>query len=242
MSQSKAAFVLTAQISLFLVLLLTIFYAAPIAGFVWDFANALGYVAVGYFLLLFIFSGKPKTYPLFKGHFFTRFHRDLGFGAFFLTFMHIAILLIKEPLLLEHLKLAAPWYMLSGLVASLIMILIIISSLVRYRGRIWKDYHRFQWVHKWGSIIFCLLIGYHIIGSGFYMNSHYKVILLSIICLVTLIYYVRDQKAKTVDNQARVKSSKYTPTWISISVVILFSMATFLLILLQHEYFSNVTP
>ena len=242
MSQNKPALVLTAQISLFLILLLTVFYAAPITGLVWDFANALGYVAVGYFLLLFIFSSKQKTYPLFKGHFFTRFHRDLGFGALFLTFLHIAMLLIKEPLLLEHLKLAAPWYMLSGLLASLLMVLLIVSSLVRYRSRIWKDYRRFKWVHKWGSIVLGVLIGFHIAGSGFYINSHFKMILLSTIFLGIMIYYSRDQQVKALDIQTRANSNKYTPSWISFSVVMLFSVAIFVLMLLQHEYFSNVSP
>lgn len=242
MSQNKPAYILTGQISLFLILLLTVFYAVPITELVWDFANALGYVAVGYFLLLFIFSGKQKKHPLFKGHFFTRFHRDLGFGAFFLTFLHIAMLLIKEPLLLEHLKLAAPWYMLNGLLASLLMVLLIVSSLVRYRNRLWKDYHRFQGVHKWGSIVLGILIGFHIVGSGFYMNSYFKMILLSTTCFGIVIYYIRDQKTKVLDIHARVKSSKQTPAWISFSVIILFSIVIFVMMLFQHKYFSDVTP
>jgi len=240
LSQNKPAFVLTGQISLFIIFLLTVLYATPLTGVVWDFANALGYVAVAYFLLLFVFHGKQKVYPLFKGHFFTRFHRDLGFGAFILTFLHIVILLIQEPLLLEHLKLSAPWYMLSGLLASLLMVILVLSSLVRFRSRIWKDYRRFQWTHKWGAILLVMLIGFHIVGSGYYMNSPFKVILLSAFCLGTLLHYVHEQKTKTLDIQIRVKSSKHTSAWISFSLMTLFSIATLIVIILQHKYFSNV--
>jgi hypothetical protein len=75
----------------------------PVVGVVWDFANLLGYLALGCCLLLFVYAGRPRAFPPFSGRFFANLHRDLGYSALLLVSAHVVILLVSEPLLLLHL-------------------------------------------------------------------------------------------------------------------------------------------
>jgi len=45
----------------------------------WDFANAMGYIALAITLLLFVYKGRARIFPAFSGRFFANLHRDLGY-------------------------------------------------------------------------------------------------------------------------------------------------------------------
>lgn len=150
---------------------------APAVGIAWDLANLLGYLAMACCLLLFIYAGRPRPVPPFSGRFFANLHRDLGYITLILVATHIAILLVSEPLLLEHLKPTAPYYMLAGLLASLILLTLVISSIPRWRRRVWPDYRRFKLLHAWLAIACVALSCWHVLGSHFYVNTAVKLVL-----------------------------------------------------------------
>lgn len=147
---------------------------APAVSSVWDLANLLGYLGLACLLLLFVYAGRPREFPPFSGRFFANLHRDLGYIALLLVTAHVAILLLWEPLLLEHLKLTAPTYMLVGLLASLILLALVMSSTPLWRKRIWPDYRRFKFVHAWLAVACLVLACWHVFGSQFYINTVFK--------------------------------------------------------------------
>lgn len=90
----------------------------------WDWANALGYLGLAVSLLLFVYAGRARAFPPYSGRFFANLHRDLGYIALLLIGAHVVILLVREPLLLEHLKPTAPLHMLAGLLALILLMLL----------------------------------------------------------------------------------------------------------------------
>jgi predicted ferric reductase len=148
---------------------------APVVNLLWDWANALGYLALALGLLLFVYAGRPRAFPPFSGRFFANIHRDFGYIALLLVLLHISLLLYAEPLLVEHLKLTAPVHMLAGLISAVLMLLLVLGSITALRRRLWPDYHRFRVVHAWLSVGVLLLLLIHIVGSAYYLNSVWKV-------------------------------------------------------------------
>ena len=144
---------------------------APAVDLAWDWANTLGYLGTAICLLLFIYAGRPRTFPPFSGRFFANLHRDLGYLALALVAGHVTLLLVAEPVLLEHLKPSAPLYMLAGLVASVLLLVLVVSSLTGLRKRIWSDYRWFKMLHALLAIACVAFIGWHVAGSRFYLNT-----------------------------------------------------------------------
>ena len=166
--------------------------AAPAAGLAWDLGNALGYLAVATCLLLFVYRGRPRQFPPFGGRFFAGMHRHLGYIALLLATCHVGLLLVAEPLLLEHIKPSAPAYMLAGLLASILLLLLVSTSVTVMRRRIWRDYHRFRWLHGWLAVACLVLLGWHVGGSAFYLNTPAKLAVALIAGLVVLGSYHRE--------------------------------------------------
>ena len=166
--------------------------AAPAAGLSWDLGNALGYLAVAVCLLLFVYRGRPRRFPPFGGRFFAAMHRHLGYLALLLTSCHVGLLLWAEPLLLEHIKPSAPAYMLAGLLAALLLLALVVTSVTAMRRRIWRDYHRFRWLHGWLGVACLVLLGWHVGGSAFYLNSPAKLAVALLAGMVVLASYRRE--------------------------------------------------
>ena len=162
----------------------------PPVSLVWDAANALGFLALAGIFLLFIYAGRPGGFPPFSGRFFANLHRDLGYLALLFTLAHVVPLLVLEPLLLEHLKVTAPGYMLAGLAAALMTILLVITSITRLRRRLWRDYRLFRAVHGWIAVIIAALLSYHVLGSGYYLNHPVELGLVGLAGLGILVYYL----------------------------------------------------
>jgi hypothetical protein len=163
---------------------------APFAGLAWDWANNLGYLGVAIIMLLFIYAGRPRAFPPFSGRFFANLHRDLGYLALLLVAAHVGLLLAAEPLLLEHLKPSAPLYMLAGLVATVLLLVLVVSSITALRRRIWPDYRRFRSLHAWLAIACAVLAGWHVAGSHFYLNTNFKLAVAGTVAIAVLAYYL----------------------------------------------------
>ena len=108
---------------------------------------------------------------------FANLHRDLGYLALLVVAARVGLLLVAEPLLLEHLKPSAPLYMLAGLLANLLLLVLVVSSITRLRRRVWPDYQRFKRLHAWLAIACVAFIGWHVADSRFYLNTELKLAL-----------------------------------------------------------------
>jgi hypothetical protein len=187
--------------SLGLLVLLVACLGVPVAVFVlvvspppaeldWDIANALGYMAAGMFLVLFIYSGQRRSFPPFSGRFFIRLHHHLGYAVLLLVTLHVGVLLVREPILIEHLKISAPGYMLAGLAAAILVGLITLASVQVIRRKLWKNYTLFRFIHAFTGIGIVAFTAWHIIGSAWYANQSWKlsawILATVVVCLVYL--------------------------------------------------------
>ena len=163
---------------------------APAVSILWDWSNAMGYLALALGLMLFIYAGRPRAFPPFSGRFFANLHRDFGYIALVLVAAHIGILIYAEPLLLEHLKPTAPLYMLAGLGSALLMVVVVLTSVTALRRRLWQDYQRYRAFHAWLSIAALVLLLVHVVLSGYYLNSGWKLALCLAVAIAVLGLYL----------------------------------------------------
>ncbi|WP_236200045.1 ferric reductase-like transmembrane domain-containing protein [Pseudomonas pseudonitroreducens] len=162
--------------------------AMPGLGYAWDFANAAGLLGACLLGLLFVIAGRPQPRPLYEGKFFLRLHRDLGFAAVALLLVHIGVLLVDEPLLIEDLLPSAPGYMLAGLASAILMLVLAISSLNRVRPRWSRSAASFRRWHYGGSLLALLLMAVHVLGAGYYSGGIWKGALLVVLMLAAAIW------------------------------------------------------
>ena len=204
----------------------------PAAELDWDFANALGYLAAGMFLALFIYSGQRRSFPPFSGRFFIRLHHHLGYAVLLLVLLHVGVLLVREPVLIEHLKISAPTYMLAGLVATILVVLLTLISVQAIRRKLWKNYTLFRFIHAFTGMAILAFTAWHILGSAWYANRFWKLwvwILASVtVCLVYLAGKYRQQAFDIPPtHRARRPAAliSYLATLILCSVAIVLALA-----------------
>jgi hypothetical protein len=200
----------------------------------WDWANAMGYLAVAISLLLFVYKGRAHVFPTYSGRFFANFHRDLGYIIVLLLAGHVGVLLVAEPLLLEHLKPTAPLHMMSGLLALVLMLLLVCTSIPVVRRRLWPDYHLFRHIHGLVAVAIVLLVFFHVLVSGFYLNSEWKVGLAVATGVGILLYYARGKYQLVPAAVARVRDSARYSHMISYGSVVLVLLLCLALILLAE--------
>lgn len=214
-------------------LLVSLGQPAPAVNLLWDWSNALGYFAVALTLLLFVYAGRPRAFPPFSGRFFANIHRDLGYIVLLLVVAHIAIMLYAEPLLLEHLKPTAPVHMLAGLASAVLMLLLVLTSVTAFRRRLWSDYQRFRAFHAWLSIAALLLLLLHVVESGYYLNSVWKILLCLSIAALVLGLYLDKRFVHLRHNRSiqRLRGTSHYSHWISYSSVCIAMAVSLALVL-----------
>jgi hypothetical protein len=204
---------------------------APL-GVSWDFASGAGYLSLALSLLLFFYAGRARAFPPYSGRFFANLHRDLGYIALFLALIHAGVLLLVEPLLLEHLTLTAPLHMLAGTLALLLMTLLVLSSLPQLRRRLWSDYHRFRHLHAVASVGAVVLCFYHVFESGYYLNHLWKIVILGIIGLAVVLAYAVRQHGVLAGGIDRTRNSARFSHLISYSALLLALVTLGILVLI----------
>jgi amino acid transporter len=208
---------------------------APAVNLPWDWANTLGYLGAAICLLLFVYAGRPRTFPPFSGRFFANLHRDLGYLALALVAGHVALLLVAEPVLLEHLKPSAPLYMLAGLVASVLLLVLVVSSLTGLRKRIWSDYRRFKMPHALLAIACVAFIGWHVAGSRFYLNTAPKLAAggAAVIGLVGFYLWARLGRQPGIPRGSRIREMTGYSHLVSYGSVLLLAAIALVVVLLR---------
>lgn len=199
----------------------------------WDWANGMGYLVLAISLFLFVYKGRPRAYPAYTGRFFANLHRDLGYIALALLAGHVGILLVSEPLLLEHLKPTAPLHMVSGLMALVLMFLLVLSSIPSLRRRMWPDYHLFRHVHAVVAVTLVVLTLFHVGFSAFYLNARWKIAMLLLLAAAVLLYYSVYRYSAPPAQVSRSRNSARYSHIISCSCALLASLACLLLALLN---------
>ncbi|MDH1010725.1 ferric reductase-like transmembrane domain-containing protein [Pseudomonas nicosulfuronedens] len=204
--------------------------AMPGLGYAWDFANAAGLLGGCLLGLLFIIGGRPQPRPLYEGKFFLRLHRDLGFVAIALLLVHIVVLLVDEPLLIEDLLPSAPGYMLAGLASAVLMLVLAISSLSRVRPRWSSSAASFRRWHYGGSLLALLLMAVHVLGAGYYSGGVWKGVLLVALILVVAVWPRLPKPGNGISGRKRNTAQRATWFALAASIVIVGMSALYSLL------------
>lgn len=137
--------------------------------FWWDFAMALGICAIAGFALLPLVSARWWA-PRHRGTAFLRLvqstHRQLSYVLLGFTLAHAGLLWMLEARVVEYLLPGAVAPMLAGTVALVLAVFIVCSS--RYRETLRWPYAGWRTWHAGLSCLLLGLLGWHVIGAGYY--------------------------------------------------------------------------
>ncbi len=147
----------------------------------------------------------------------------------------MGLLLWVEPLLLQHLKPSAPLPMLAGLFALLLMLVLVFSSVPYLRRRLWPNYYRFRRIHILFAAAILGLAIYHVVMSGFYLNSRWKLAVLALVACYVVISAVRREGAVQISGLIRIRNSAGYSHMITYTVTLLVLAISFVALLLQQS-------
>lgn len=128
-------------------------------GWLWDLGNGLGFVALTLLLALNFAAGRSPLHPA------------LAWTALGVALAHGVWLLVLDAKVLEYLKPTMPAYMGAGLFALVLLAVGAATSGGRGRRHFYAR-RSFRNLHWTWSALTIGIAGYHIAGSGFYLN-HY---------------------------------------------------------------------
>jgi len=154
---------------------LFIYPVAPQNGWWWDILMGTGMLAAGLMIALPLLS--PRVWVYLGGNaralrLVLYVHRDVSYVVVLFMSIHIVGLLLIDPTLTEYLKLSAPWSMLAANLAVIMLLVLVASSLFRIeldlRYRSWRNWHVGL------SSVIMALMAFHVVDSGYYVNSPIK--------------------------------------------------------------------
>jgi hypothetical protein len=157
---------------------LVLLFVTPVApqnGLLWDLLMGAGMLAAG--LIVSVPIVAPRVWTSLAGdpHHLREilfFHRDMSYLAIVLVLIHTVGILLADWTVIEYFKLSAPWSMLAALLAGVLLIGIVVSSIYRLRLNI--RYNSWRAWHIGLSTLTVALVGFHILDAGYFVNSPIK--------------------------------------------------------------------
>ena len=152
-----------------------IYPRAPQNGWWWDLLMGTGMLAAGLMMALPLVA--PRVWVYYGGDakalkFILNLHRDLTYAVLLLVLIHIVGLVIVDRTTIEYLKLSAPISMLAAIGASLLLLIIMLSS--RYRTGLNLRYPNWRQWHVGMSAVAMTFMAFHVVDAGYYVNSPIK--------------------------------------------------------------------
>lgn len=155
------------------------------AGARWNLLNGAGFAACGLFVYLSWLSASPARQPGLDAH------SDLAVWICLFATVHALGLLLAEPTLLEYLEPGAPLYMIAGVLALLVLLVLTAASYPGPRQRVWRNWPAFRAWHRWLWFGLLLAIAWHVVGAGFYLDTDAARLLgLAVLVLLPLGFWI----------------------------------------------------
>ena len=147
------------------------------AGWLWDIGSGLGFVAFAG--LLHLSASRGRGFDL-------RAHQSLGFAVLGVATAHAYWFLLSDAVVIEYVKPGAPVYMWMGIATFVSLTVTIFVSLPKYRPGLHGRAATFGLWHRVLALVTIVGAGYHIVASGFYLNTAYQIVLFLVLTLIVL--------------------------------------------------------
>jgi len=146
----------------------------PPGGFWWDFAMAIGFAALAMMGVQFILTARfRRAAAPFGIDIIYFFHRYLAVCALAIAFAHYLVIRADNPAALGSASpLEAPLHMTAGRAAIVLFALVIAISLLRKRLDI--EYELWRWTHALLATVAFILALWHVLGTGYYVDTPWK--------------------------------------------------------------------
>ncbi len=159
--------------------------ALPTAGFAWDFLGALGFCAFAVLALLGWDSETPARQPRLD------LHRNLGVLACALIVAHGVGYLLIDSTVVEYLLPTAPAYMLAGVLAALMLLVMTLTSLPRYRSRSFASFASFRRWHRVSFLVVLTGSAWHVLATDFSLARPWQAAAVALVlCVIPLAGYL----------------------------------------------------
>jgi hypothetical protein len=142
---------------------------ARLAGPGWEIAQFAGFASGLACILLCGCAVRPRDAvppTLLSLH----HHQLIGWAALIGAVLHIGGLLLADPTVVEYLKPTAPLYQLAGIAATVVLLVVVLSSLVGVR-RWWASHRGFQATHVSLGFLLVALIAAHVVVTDRYVGG-----------------------------------------------------------------------
>ncbi|HLW24647.1 MAG TPA: cytochrome c3 family protein [Steroidobacteraceae bacterium] len=143
---------------------------AQFAGLAWELAQGAGLLSFIGCILLCGAPVRPRAAepPTLLS---LRAHAWLGWAALLAALVHIAGLVLADHIVIEYLKPSMPLYAWAGLLATVLLLLLVLSALSGARRRLFRNNASFQVLHVMASCALLALIGAHVITTHRYLGG-----------------------------------------------------------------------
>jgi Class III cytochrome C family len=162
------------------------------AGLIWNIGAGVGYASLVFAVALYLFPLRGDGVA-HRRLFSISQHRRIGWIALYLGGLHVAILLVAQPLIWHYFLPSAPFYMLGGL-AALIALAVLVATGISARSTLRhalpsRDSTPSVATHAVLAALLLGLLGAHIIGSGQMIDRPIKIITACLLLALALLCY-----------------------------------------------------
>ena len=145
-------------------------------GWYWELGNGLGFVCFAALLYLTL-EGRSA------GGGRSSYHRRIGYVALFTLLAHSVWFLLGDPIVIEYLITGSPVYMVLGLFALALCLILVLTSISNTRQKIYHGSGAFRFWHRYMAISLLFMSAAHIALSGFYFDNILQIGLLATLVL-----------------------------------------------------------
>jgi hypothetical protein len=98
-------------------------------------------------------------------------HTLIGWVALIAVAIHICGLVLADRTVVEYMKPTAPLYELAGILATVLLLIVVLSAVAGARRRLWASHRSFQAVHVILGCLLAALIAVHVVVTARYLGG-----------------------------------------------------------------------
>jgi len=149
---------------------------------VWDFGAMAGVVGFLLLVCVLVVGARPDPWPRCGGKFSLVLHRWLGTGVLVAVAVHVAAMFCATPAMLRYVEPGAPWYMLAGVLAALLVAVVGGGAYGVPRRRLFRTAAMFRRWHGCGALAVIGFSAWHVLGTGFHVGGVVRVAVCGLVC------------------------------------------------------------